>query len=712
MPNDAELFGPLADLMLDEEAGKTPADREQEELQSTVRMAVEEAIQWREENLDEDQAKATDYYMGRPFGDEKKGRSQVIITTVRDAVQSVLPSLNRIFFGSDRVVEFMPFGPEDVPTAEQQTDYVNYVVNQENKGFIVFQSVFKDAMIRKLGVVKSWWEEKITVVGYDYTGLTPEEVAVLLSEEGVEQEELSEEGIGEFSLKITRRSDRGCVKFDVIPSEEFLWSPSARDADDSVMLAHRRDVPGDELVAMGVPQEMVDRHKGQGRNADSISDQLAEARRNDDQSPRDMGEDEQTDATRDVVFSDVYFRYDSDDDGVAELHHIQCVGDQYEIWQDDIVEEHPFSVFPLDPEPHTMVGLSLADYVMDLQRITSVVTRGMLDSLVQAINPTTTVIEGEVNMKDVLNPDVARVIRITRDGAMQTHTTPFVGRDALPVLEWLEDLEERRTGRKNGAMGLDADALQSSTKAAVAASLSAAQQRVEQYARTFAETGMKHLYRRIYRLTVQHKQQPEMVRLRNQFVQVDPRVWVADRDVVVNVALGAGTPEDRLQLLRDMLSAQQEAFANGIPLAGLKEMRNTLARLTEAGGYRDVSEFWRPWGDQEEKQFQEAQANKPPPPPDPAVQLTAQVQMQEIQTKHIEKQAELALKAKEIQLRDDRERDKIARDFAAKLAELGIKQQDVDIKGARQLLDEDAQAVDLLQVISQAFDQATNRQES
>lgn len=710
---EQDIFGPLAELLLDGEAREEGAEPDNRDTQTIVRAAVEEALQWREENLDDAQAEATDYYMGRPFGDEKKGRSQVVITTVRDAVQSVLPSLMRIFHGNERVVEFQPQGPEDVPLARQQTDYINHVVTRENDGFSVFQSVFKDALVRKIGVVKYWWEEKVRITGHHYSGMTAEEVALLEREEGVTLEGEAEpdgfvEGTQEptFRVYLKRRVDKGCARFDAVPSEEFVWSPSARNLDEARMVAHVREVAGDELVAMGVPRDMVTRNQGPSKHRAGEGHQLQEARRIDEQADDDHGEDEQHSSTRPVLFADVYMELDEDEDGIAEIRRVQCVGDGYEIWKNDCVDEKPFALFPLDPEPHTMIGLSLADYVKDLQRINSAVARGMMDSLAQHLNPITEIVEGEVNMKDFLNPSVGRGVRVRRPGVMREVETRFVGRDALPVLQWLENIEERRTGRQNGAMGLDADTLQSSTKAAVAATLSAAQQRVELYARTFAETGMKTLYRGLYKLTVRNKKQSEMVRLRNQFVEVDPREWQAERDVIVNVALGATTPEDKIALLDKTLEAQLMAMERGMPIVSTVELRNTLARRLEAGGYRDVSEFWKPWDEQAEAQYQQALAQAPPPQPSPDVVLTAEVQREQIQAQQMEKMSELRVKIEELRRKDDRERDKIIRDFIAKMAKVGVEVDKAKLEEARVALDQDLAAQDTLVRMGEMLDQA------
>jgi hypothetical protein len=50
--------------------------------------------------------KAMQYYYGQPYGNEVEGRSQVVTTEVKDAVEGILPSLMAMFTASDEIVRF------------------------------------------------------------------------------------------------------------------------------------------------------------------------------------------------------------------------------------------------------------------------------------------------------------------------------------------------------------------------------------------------------------------------------------------------------------------------------------------------------------------------------------------------------------------------------------------------------------------------------
>jgi len=269
-----------------------------------------------------------------------------------------------------------------------------------------------------------------------------------------------------------------------------------------------------------------------------------------------------------------------------------------------------------------------------------------------------------------MNTEVGGIIRMRAPGMVQPFSQPFVGQAAFPMLQYMDELRENRTGISKAAAGLDADALQSSTRAAVAATITAAQQHIELICRIFAETGMKVLFEKALKLITMYQDAPRMVRLRNQFVPIDPRVWNSNMDVVVNVALGSGTTEEKMNFLGQIAAKQemliQQGGVDNNPLVDLSQYRNTLAQMLAMAGFKDADMF-----------FKNPALNPPPPPPPPPPpspeQILAQVQVQAIQADIQKKAAELELQREEMLRKDDRERDKIDADVMIKAAEIEAK---------------------------------------
>src|SRR6185436_9037784 len=88
------------------------------------------------------------------------GCSGAVDHTVAVMVDNALAAILKPFVSADEVVSFDARGPEDVEVAEQATEYVNYVIQCDNPGFLILHDWFKDALLTKIGVVKVWWEDK------------------------------------------------------------------------------------------------------------------------------------------------------------------------------------------------------------------------------------------------------------------------------------------------------------------------------------------------------------------------------------------------------------------------------------------------------------------------------------------------------------------------------------------------------------------------
>tara|TARA_R110000744_G_C19332472_1_gene558721 strand:- start:855 stop:1886 length:1032 start_codon:yes stop_codon:yes gene_type:complete len=307
------------------------------------------------------------------------------------------------------------------------------------------------------------------------------------------------------------------------------------------------------------------------------------------------------------------------------------------------------------------------DIVGDIQRIKSVILRNTLDSLAMSIHPRMAVVEGMANIEDVMNTEMGAIIRQRAAGQVTPLAMPFVGQQAFPVLNYMDDVKQSRTGISRAAAGLDADALQSSTASAVNATVSAAQQHIELIARIFAETGMKDLYKLILHLITTHQDQERMIKLRNEFVPIDPRVWDANMDVSVNVALGRGTDTERMMMLRQIGEMQKEAMQTmgaQNPLTDVNKLSNTLKAMTELSGFKDTSQFWN-----DPQQFQPQQEEEKPD----INEMLVQVQIKDIEADIQKKMAQLELDREKMVMEDDRKRDELEADILMKTEELKAK---------------------------------------
>ena len=637
----------------------------------------------------------TKYYLGDEFGNEVDGRSRVVSRDVRDAVQSVLPSLMRVFFGTEKVVEFVPRGPEDIGHAEQATDYVNYILKQDNDAIGIFYSVFKDALMNKSGIVKWWWDDSITVETYNFEALAEPEMALILEEEGVEAvsvESYPDPSVTEeilmqmqmqgmpapqlYDIQIRRKTPANKVRIATMPPEEFFVDAAATSMENAQVVGHRTMATVSDLVAMGYEEDMVSDYATD--QVEFLDNENYIARHPDSSGAIDFGQYQ-----RRVQYVEAWCKIDFDGDGIAELRKVCTVGDNYHVVNNEPANDIPFSIFACDPEPHLFFGSDLADLTKDIQRIKSAVIRGMLDSLSFALYPRTGVVEGMVDIDDVLNPEVGSVIRMRQPGMVQQLNVPFLGKEAFPMVQYLDQMKTERTGQSAASQGLDPDVLQSTTRAGVMATIKGAEQHTEMIARLFAEMGFKPLFKGLLKLIIAHQDQERMVRLRNEWTPVDPRVWDSAMDVSVNVGMGAGQVDEKMAMLTQIASRQEalmEKMGLDNPIVSLGQYRTTLSKMLEVAGWEDANQFFKPlpadW----------SPPPAPPPGPTPEEQML-EVQMADIMARQQIEQQKVELSADKEASIDERERARIAGDQALREFDLEQKYQSkVDLEVLRATL--------------------------
>jgi hypothetical protein len=658
------------------------------ELQAIITQDLTDAISYVDSDLSPTRARGTEYYRGDLFGNEVEGNSKVVAMEVRDTVSAMLPSLMKVFFSSENVVEFVPRGPEDVKSAQQATDYVNYIFQNDNSGFLTTYAIFKDALVRKCGIAKFYWTDDEKVQIDDYTGLDEQTLQMVMQEPDAQVKivvSYPDPDIDEMQMttidpmtgqpvtmpapmlhdvQVKRVTKDGRITVMAVPPEELLLDRRARSFDDATIIAHRQMATVADLLAMGYDQDEIDENISSS-DLDSNDEYLARQPLS-----TTFGENAANPMMQRVLYIEAYSRVDYDGDGLPELRKVCCMGSGYKVVRNLPASYIPFADFPCDPEPHTspLEAMSIFDITHDLQEIKSEILRNTLDSLAQSIHPRTAIVEGQVNIDDVLNNETGAIIRMRAPGMVQAMSTPFVGQAAFPMLEYMDQIREDRTGMSKAAMGLNADALQSSTKAAVAATVSASQSRIELTARILAE-GMKKLFKGILFLVVTHQDKARIVRMRNEFVTIDPSHWETSMDASINIGLGNGDTNERLQGLM-MIMAKQEQILQQLgtqnPLVTPQQFSNTLRKIVELSGFKDASSY-----------FQDIPADYvPPAPPAPKAtpeELLAQVQAESIKADIQKKAAELELKRQQMMMDDDLKRDQMAQDLYLKKYEIELK---------------------------------------
>ena len=592
--------------------------------------------------LSDQRRKALQYYYGQPYGNEVEGRSQVVTSEVFDAVEGIMPSLLSIFTSSDQIVRFEPEGPEDEQVAQQATDYINYIFSRDNNGFLVLYCAVKDALLQKNCFTKVYWEEYSESKKESYQGLTDNEFAFIAQDPELElTAHTAMPGVEGLlhDAEFRRNSKGGKICMIPVPPEEVLVSrETGNDLKTARFIEHRCKKSISQIREMGydVPDDLSDSETGEF-NAERL-----ERLRYDD---ADVGgSDSEAGPSRQVWLCEAYIYADYDDDGITELRKVTKVGKT--VLDNMEVDSIPFVTGTPIIMPHKLYGLSIADITMPIQEVKSAVTRSLLDNFYFINNQRIEVLDGMVNMDDVLTNRPGGVIRSKVLGGVKPLPPSALGSPAYQMLEYWDTVKENRVGVTRYNQGIDADSL-NKTKGGMEMIRSASMQRIELIARIFAETYLKDLTWKILELVSKHQDKPRMVKLRNKWIPIDPREWENKFNMTVTVGLGTGSQDQISRNAMGIVGMQMQFLQ-----AGLGDRL-----VTEKNIFNAAEQFAQVAFPKKDGQFFTDPDMAPPKQPQPNPDML-----------------KLQLAAKKADMGDKQKRDKMAMDYDLALKNLAQEQ--------------------------------------
>lgn len=644
------------------------------EVQAIVKAEIQNADGYSSSAVSGERATNLDYYFARPFGNELEGRSSVVSRDVQQTVEWIMPTLIRIFTSGEDVVSFEPETENDVEVAKQATEYVNFIWNSDNHGFLNFYSWFKDALISKNGILKIWWDDTPKLKRERYTGLDDGAFAYLVADKAVEVAEHTEnkqsvevqvpqpdgsfapqaQEISTHDVVITRKVPGGRVCVVPVPPEEFLISKEARNIEMARLVGHRRRVTISELREEGVPEDKL---ATLASDDASVMTDAEETKRNTVENITAASTTAINTAMRQVWRTEAYIKIDVDGDGIAEMRKVTVAGTGFTILSNEAWDSpRPFATLTPLIMPHRFFGLAIADLIRDIQLIKSTLWRQMLDNLYLNNNPREEVVADRIiDPGELLSSAPGRKIRVKAGNGPAISAIPVqnVAPNAIAALEYMDNVKEATTGVSERTQGLGDQILdQTATQARMM--MSAAQGKIELIARVFAETGVRDAFRLILKLICMYQDKPRTVRLTGGWVPMDPSQWNSDMDMKTSVGLGMGDRDQQI-MSAQMVGKLQEML---LPL-GFVTPEN-IKNATELGlnglGLKGVDRFATfPQGPQAKQPIQLPPQHKGAAPPDPQIEMakiqagaqtkvqTAQIQAQaKAQTSAVQAQAKAA----------------------------------------------------------------------
>lgn len=595
----------------------------QKELRQSLGAPGTEISRIRLRNLQYYKAEAT----GELAAPEIPDRSSIVSSDVADTVNWMMPSLLRPFAMSPESMECEAKRPEFAPRAKLASEYLRHLFWKRNRGFNILYTWFKDALIQKVGFVKVFWEEFEEDVEENYAGLIAEQVDELLADKDVEPVEQSSrieiiEGqpFELFDIKVKRTRAKGRCRVLGCPPEEMRVHPRSRYGEPLTFIAQQFYKTKAQLEADGYDLSNVSADDGW---------HMEQIERSSTQTPWFF--DQSDGELQRYLCSECYIRLDQDKDGIPEWRKVFMIGQT--VMEDEKVDGHPFVYYCPSPMPHVFFGECPADEALMPQRLRTSLLRATLDNVYLSVNKRMGVVEGQVDLDDLLNNRPGGIVRMKTKDALLPIEQGGLDQSAWQLVEWSEQWREQRTGYTRYSQGLSPDAL-NPTATGVSIITEKADQRMELMARVAAETAVRVLFEKMLRCVCMYQQKADQVELLGEWVNIDPREWVDAFNIHINVGLGTGSKEKKGAVLQQIMQIQAPLTQAGVipPMAPILAAR----QFAEANGITSPEQF-----------FPDPQQPPKQPGPMEIEQMKAQAKLQaDMQSK----QAELQLERERMQM--------------------------------------------------------------
>lgn len=579
---------------------------------------------------------ALDYYLGNPNGREVEGRSAVTSTDVADAIEWIMPQIMKSFTQNNEIVIFDPIHEGDELQAELESEYVYEVMMKENDGFIILYQFVKDALMQKNGIIKVYYEDTPKVEVQEFTGLDPIAFQEALANPNVEPiaiEEVFDGHTGQpyVNARIKITVPNGRVILESVPPESFRVNSdhNSINLDQAKFTAHILSKTISDLREEGVDEGIL-RELATGDGADDSKYRFAaQDEVTDNEEPAD-------DTMREVEVAECSLYADLNEDGIAEFVKVTVAGVE--------TPSHVLSVEELSCSPwvsttaiimsHKFRGLSIYDRLKEIQDQKTALWRNMFDNLYLQNNQRHIVIEGQVNLDDLLLSRPGGIVRAKRPDAVQPLATPQIGPESASMMQYLDGVRAGRVGVSPEGEATPQKIGERVGSEGVERLMTAKEELVGLIIRVIAETGVKPLCMKIRDLVTTHRDAVQDYRFRGQWLKVNPATWKQRSKCTVRVGTGAGNHERKIQALREIMLIQEKLYQDpGQALIDKMQVYTALDDFCKLSGLNGATRYFIDPRASEGQQLAQSKAQQ---------QQQMQAQQQEMQVAMAKAQMEMA----------------------------------------------------------------------
>jgi hypothetical protein len=504
------------------------------------------------------------YYLGNPTGNEQEGRSALVSTDVADAIEWIIPQVMKSFTQNNEVVIFDPVGPDDEKQAELESEFVYDILMKQNDGFILIHQFVKDALMQRNGILKVYYENEEDVKTEEYTGLSEEQLQMLVSDPSVEVLKLSQiqsytpdlQPISFFDAKIKITNNTGKICIDAVPPEQFRVSNqhNSINLDRARFSAHIVTKSVSDLIEEGYDAETI-QNLGE---ADLLrSSYRFGAQHENTLIPATFVEDI---SSKLVDVCECFLKLDINGDGVATPQKI-TVGNSMPpsvVLSKEEVDYSPWVACTAIIMSHKFKGLSIYDRLKQIQDNKTALLRNIMDNLYLQNNQRNIIVEGQVNIDDMLVSRPGGIIRAKRIDAITPLQTPMIGDVGFTMMKYLDEVKSGRVGVSAEGTATPQNVGNNVGSEGVERLMTAKEELVGLIIRVIAETGIKPLCTKIRDLAVKHIDTAQDFKFKGEWVKVNPSAWKPRTKTTVRVGTGSGDHAKQLTAVTQITMIQKE----------------------------------------------------------------------------------------------------------------------------------------------------------
>lgn len=544
--------------------------------------------------------KALELYLGLPDGKEVEGRSQVTSTDVADAIEWIMPQVMKAFTQTHEVVTFDPVHAGDELQAELETQYTYEVLMKQNKGFIAIHTFVKDALMQRLGILKVFVEEDTQTDTEEFSGVSEEEIQVLLMTEGTEilamsptklVDPMTGHEITTYEIRVVYTKVHKRIVVDTVPPEQFRVNSNHNsiDVNCAAFTAQVFHLTGSELLNLGISKKVIE--------------ELAPGEDNDNSSYRFEMQGEATNntwmsdqlATTVFEVAECYIQLDVNEDGYAEYVKVLVHGGDSptKVLLVDEIDSPPWITTTAILMSHKMKGMSITDRLKEVQEQKTTLWRNMFDNMYLQNNQRNAVVENQVNLDDLLVSRPGGIVRVKRLDAIRPLETPQMGADSYNMMKYLDEVKAGRTGVSADGPSAPQNIGDNIGSEGLDQLMSSKEELVGLIVRVIAETGIKPLCVRIRDLACRHLDTIHDFKFRGVWKKIQPSTWRERTSCTVRVGTGSGDRRQQLAALTQVLTIQEKALANpGQALVTEGKVYATLDDLCKFAGLNGANKYF------------------------------------------------------------------------------------------------------------------------